>query len=495
MAERTASVALLPEPGPTIHPNLFGHFVEHLGGCIYGGIWVGEDSPIPNVRGIRSDVATALKELGVPVLRWPGGCFADEYHWQDGIGPREARPRMINTHWGGVTETNHFGTHEFMDLCAQIGAEPYVCGNVGSGSVREMMDWVEYMTSDADSPMANLRRRHGRSEPWRLRYFGIGNESWGCGGNMRPEYYADEYRRYATYVKSYAGNVIERIACGAAGADYDWTRTLMKSAAKHMAGLSFHHYTLPTGDWAKKGSATAFGEEQWHSTFVNALSTDELVAKHSAIMDEFDPERRVGMVVDEWGAWYDVEPGTNPGFLFQESTLRDALVAALHLGIFCRHAARITMANLAQTVNVLEAVIFTDGPKMRLTPTYHAFAMCGAHAGETLVPLRVESPEYRAGAATLPSLHAWASRNGAGRTHVSLVHLEPHRSLAVTLAGLGGDVTGRVLTANTMNSGNTFEAPNAVAPAPFRAFTRSDASTLELELPPKSLVTLACGSA
>ena len=493
MAERTATIALGSASGPTIHRNIFGHFAEHLGSCIEGGIWVGEESPIPHVRGIRSDVSEALRNLHVPVLRWPGGCFADEYHWKDGIGPREKRPRMINTTWGGVVETNHFGTHEFMDLCEQIGAEPYVCGNLGSGTVREMMEWVEYMTSDADSPMANLRRKHGRKEPWRLRYFGVGNENWGCGGHMRPEYYADEYRRYATYVKNYSGNTIERIACGAAGADYDWTRTLMQNASKHMAALSFHNYTLPTDDWKKKGSATVFGEDQWHSTFSHALRTEELITKHSAIMDEFDPERRVGMAVDEWGAWYDAEPGTNPGFLFQESTLRDALVAALHLGIFCRHAERVTMANLAQTVNVLQALIFTDGPKMRLTPTYHAFAMCGAHAGDVLVPVRVQSPEYRSDAASIPALHAFASRNGEGRTHVSLVHLDPHRSLGVTLDSLPGDVTGSVLTAKAMNAGNTFEAPNAVVPAPFHAFSRRGSGTLALDVPPMSLVTLSGG--
>jgi alpha-L-arabinofuranosidase len=480
-------------PGPTIHPNVFGHFAEHLGRCIYEGIWVGEDSPIPNVRGIRTDVASALRAIRVPVLRWPGGCFADEYHWRDGIGPREERPRMINTHWGGVTETNHFGTHEFMDLCEQIGAEPYVCGNVGSGSVREMMQWVEYMTSDADSPMANLRRKHGRNEPWRLRYFGVGNENWGCGGNMRAEYYADNYRRYATYVKSYAGNLVERIACGANGNDYEWTETLMKSAGKQMQGLSLHHYTVPTGNWQKrKGSSTAFGEDEWHSTFVNAFRMEELVTRHGAIMEKYDPERRVGMVVDEWGTWYDADPGTNPAFLYQASTLRDALVAAVSLGIFCRHAARVTMANLAQTVNVLQAVVFTDGEVMRLTPTYHAFEMCGVHQGGTLVPLRLESPEYRSGNASLPALHAWASRDGDGRTHVSLVHLDLHRSLGVVLGPFDGDVTARVLTADAMNAENSLGAPNTVVPMPFGSFTQRGAS-LELDLPPKSLVTLTLG--
>ncbi|HEX6276416.1 MAG TPA: alpha-N-arabinofuranosidase [Polyangiaceae bacterium] len=484
-------LALAGESGPVIHPNIFGHFAEHLGRCIYEGVWVGEGSPIPNVRGIRKDVVLALRRLKVPVLRWPGGCFADEYHWRDGIGPRDERPRMINTHWGGVVETNHFGTHEFMDLCEQIGAEPYVCGNVGSGTVREMMEWVEYMTSDAESPMANLRRKNGRDEPWRLRYFGVGNENWACGGNMRAEYYADEYRRYATYVKSYAGNVIERIACGPAGADYAWTETLMKSAVKQMQGLSLHNYTLPTGDWGKKGSSTEFTEDEWHSTFARTLQMEELVTRHSAIMDRYDPERRVGLVVDEWGTWFDAEPGTNPAFLYQRSTLRDALVAATNLGIFCRHAERVTMANLAQTINVLQAVVLTDGGALRLTPTYHAFEMCAAHQGATLVPLHFESPEYGCGSESISALHGFASRGFDGTLHVTLVHLDPRRSLGVAVGPLDGEVTARVLTANAMNAENTLDAPSSVIPAPFRSFTRRGTS-LELDLPPKSLVTLSC---
>ena len=319
------------QPQGTINRNIYGQFSEHLGRGIYEGIWVGEDSPIPNTRGIRNDVVAALKQLRIPVLRWPGGCFADEYHWRDGIDARESRPKTINTHWGGVMEDNQFGTHEFFDLCGQLGCEPYICGNVGSGSVREMMEWIEYMTSDADSPLANLRRQNGRDKPWRLRYFGIGNESWGCGGNMRPEFYADNFRRYNTFVNNYRGNRIERIACGPNGADYHWTEVLMSMAGRQMNGLSLHYYTLPSGKWNQKGAATGFTEEEWHSTLWQTLRMDEMITKHSAIMDKYDPEKRVGLVVDEWGASYDVEPGTNPGFLYQQNTLRDALVAGHQL--------------------------------------------------------------------------------------------------------------------------------------------------------------------
>jgi alpha-N-arabinofuranosidase len=480
------------QPGKTINPNIYGHFAEHLGRCIYEGIWVGEDSAIPNTRGIRNDVVATLKQIKVPVLRWPGGCFADEYHWKDGIGPRDKRPRMINTHWGGGVENNHFGTHEFMDLCEQIGAEPYVCGNVGSGTVQEMMEWVEYMTSDADSPMANLRRQNGREKPWKVKYFGVGNESWGCGGNMRPEFYADNFRRYNTFVKNYSGNRIERIACGSNGQDFNWTDVLMRMGGRNMNGLSLHWYTLPTSNWRKKGSATEFGEDQWHSTFVQTLRMEELITKHSAIMDKYDPEKRVGMIVDEWGAWYDVEPGTNPGFLYQQNSLRDALVAAINLNIFNQHCDRVTMANIAQTINVLQAMILTDKAKMLLTPTYHVFEMYKAHHGATLIPLEVKTPEYKLGEAAVPTLHASASRDASGRIHLSIVNLDPNRiaSIATKVTGApAGKVSGRVLTAPAINAHNTFDNTGAVKPAAFDAFAIAG-DLISLTLPPKSVVVL-----
>jgi alpha-N-arabinofuranosidase len=477
-------------PGALINRNIYGHFAEHLGRCVQEGLWVGEGSQIPHTRGIRSDVVAALKALDIPVLRWPGGCFADEYHWQDGIGPRHSRPKRINTHWGGVVETNELGTHECMDLGEQLGAEPYVCGNVGSGSVREMREWIEYMTSDADASLANLRRQNGREKPWKLRYFGVGNESWGCGGNMRPEFYADNYRRYGTFVKSYSGNPIERIACGANGSDYEWTRVLMRRAASQMSGLSLHWYTLPTGNWQKKGSATDFAEDEWHSTFVRTLYMAELIEKHAAIMDEYDPENRVGLVVDEWGTWYDAEPGSEPGFLYQQNTLRDALVAGVNLNIFNQHAERVTMANIAQTVNVLQAMILTDKERMLLTPSYHAFQMYKVHQGAVSVRLELRASEYRRGDASLPQLHASASRNSSGKVHVSLVNLDPNRPALVQASGLGGRITGRVLSAEAMNAHNSFEQPDRVAPVPFTSFTQTG-DTSSLTLPTKSLTVLA----
>ena len=293
------------QPGPVINRHLYGQFAEHLGHGIYGGLWVGENSPIHNTRGIRNDVVTALKKLDIPVLRWPGGCFADEYHWRDGIGPRGKRPKIINTTWGGVVEDNAFGTHEFMDLCEQLGCDAYVCGNVGSGTPQEMMEWVEYMTSDTDSTIANLRRQNGRDKAWKLAYFGVGNENWGCGGNMRPEYYADVYRRYNTFIKNYGSNKPYRIASGSDGGDTNWTTVLMDLAGPRMDGLSVHFYTLPSGSWSgPKGSATEFGENDWITTLWRTLGMDGILARHSAIMDRTDPRKRVGLIVDEWG------PGT-----------------------------------------------------------------------------------------------------------------------------------------------------------------------------------------
>lgn len=475
----------------TIEKHIYGHFAEHLGRCIYEGFWVGEDSEIPNIRGIRNDVVEALKRINPPVLRWPGGCFADEYHWMDGIGPREQRPAMVNTHWGGVTENNHFGTHEFMDLCELLGADPYICGNVGSGTVQEMAQWVEYITFGGKSAMADLRRQNGREEPWRLPFFGVGNESWGCGGNMRPEYYADLYRRYQTYVRHFSGNRVYKIACGANSEDYRWTEVLMREAGRYMDGLSLHYYTVP-GTWAKKGSATQFDEAEWFITLKKALRMEELIKRHSAIMDHYDPMKRVGLIVDEWGTWYDVEPGTNPGFLYQQNTVRDALVAGIHLNIFNNHAERVKMANIAQTVNVLQAMILTDGPKMLVTPTYHVFEMYKPHQGATLLPVWLDAERYSYKDDSIPAVSVSASRGTDGAMTVTLCNLDPsqERPVQAELRGASvSEIRGRVLTGAAINSHNTFDAPETVVPAPFDDH-KVTAAGWQTTLPPRSVVVL-----
>jgi alpha-L-arabinofuranosidase len=479
------------EPRAVINPNLYGQFAEHLGRGIYGGLWVGEDSRIPNTRGLRNDVVRALKQLHVPVIRWPGGCFADEYHWKDGVGPRDQRPAIINTNWGGVAENNAFGTHEFLDLCEQLGAEPYISGNLGSGTPQEMMEWVEYMTSDAQSPMANWRRKNGRDKPWKVKYFAVGNENWGCGGNMRPEFYADNYRRYATFLKNYAGNQLFRVACGASEDDYRWTQVVM-SDGRAMDGISLHHYTVPNGNWEKKGSATRFDVAAWHATLRGALRMDELIRKHLAVMDPLDPKHKVALLVDEWGVWTDAEPGSNPAFLFQQNSLRDALLAALHLHVFQDHADRVAMANIAQMVNVLQAMVLTDGKKMLLTPTYHVFEMLQVHQGARSLPVTVSAEDYVLGGQRLPSVSASASRDGKGKVHLSLVNTLPAQEQTIVCevrGSKGKQVSGRILTGPVITAHNTFTAPNTVAPKPFLGARLVDGK-LQVQLPARSVVML-----
>jgi alpha-N-arabinofuranosidase len=475
--------------GDTINRNIYGQFSEHLGHCIYEGLWVGEDSSIPNTRGIRNDVVAALKKIKIPVLRWPGGCFADEYHWQDGIGPRERRPSMINTHWGGVTENNHFGTHEFMDLCEQLGCEPYICGNLGSGAVQEMQQWVEYITSPAISPMTDGRKKNGREQAWKLRYFGVGNENWGCGGSMTPEFYADQFRRYATYVRNFGENRVFKIACGPNGGDYKWTEVLMREAGRRMNGLALHYYC---GTGRKSRSATKFEEDDWFFLLKKALHIEELVTKHSEIMDKFDSEKRVALIVDEWGAWHAVEPGTNPGFLYQQNTLRDALVAGSTLNVFNNHCDRVRMANIAQMINVLQAMILTEKEKMLLTPTYHVFEMYTVHHDAKLLPTDLQSADYELGSEKMPAVNVSASKDQAGKIHVTLCNLNPNVVAEVTCELQGAQakkVSGRVLSAPEMTAHNTFDQRETVKTAEFMGAKASETG-FTATLPAKSVVSL-----
>ncbi len=479
--------------GATIRPEIYGHFAEHLGRCIYEGFWVGEDSPIPNVRGIRKDVVAALKKLDIPVLRWPGGCFADEYHWKEGIGDRKDRARMVNTHWGMITETNAFGTHEFLDLCEQLGCEAYIAGNVGSGTVEEMQDWVEYMTFDGDSEMANLRRANGRQKPWRVKYFGVGNENWGCGGNMTAEYYCDLYRRFQTYVRSYPGNRIVKVACGPGGVDYRWMEVVVENAGRYMDAVSLHYYVRGTGNWTRKGSATEFGEKEWFALMKNTYGVYDLLEKNIEILDRFDRRGRIGLFVDEWGTWWDVEPGTNPAFLYQQNTLRDAVSAAIFLDAFNTHCKRVRMANIAQTNNVLQAMILTENDRMIVTPTYHVFEMYKVHQGGTYLPVEIDGPEYEFESEEVPAVVGSASRDDSGRIHLSLCNLDPDKAtqLSCDIDGVQPkSVSARVLTAEKMNAFNTFEEPDAVKPAALKGVRIADGRVIAT-VPAKSVVVFS----
>lgn len=481
------------QDGGQISRHIYGHFMEHLGRCIYDGLWVGEDSPVPNTRGIRNDVIAALKALKAPNLRWPGGCFADDYHWRDGIGPRDQRPKRINIHWGQVIETNEFGTHEFLDLCELVGAEPYIAGNVGSGSPQEMRDWIEYLTFSGKSELTDLRRANGREEPWKVKFFGVGNENWGCGGDMTPEHYANMYRQFSGYCRDLSGNRLVRVACGPGGLGNNrWTEVVAPRVGNLMQGFSLHFYTVPT-PWNRKYSATGFGEDQWFNILHECRRIEELLDATEKVFAEVDPNNRIGLYVDEWGTWYAPEKGTNPSFLYQQNSLRDALVAGLTFHVFHEHNNRVKMANIAQTVNVLQAVILTEGEKMLLTPTYHAFEMMKVHQDTTYLPVELSAPVYGPEGKPMPAISVSASRADDGNVYVSLVntHATKGVELKCKLSGIEAtEVSGRVLTAEALDAHNTFDAPSQVQPAEFNECSITDGE-LRASLPPHSLVVLS----
>ncbi len=488
-------VVLNADIGKTkINKNIYGHFAEHLGNCIYGGFYVGDTNKIiPNTVGVRNDIIDALKKLKVPNLRWPGGCFADTYHWKDGVGPKDKRPAIVNRWWGGVTEDNSFGTHDFLNMCELIGAQPYLSGNVGSGTVQELSDWVQYVNGKAGaSPMSKWRVQNGRNEPWNVGLWGVGNEAWGCGGNMKPEYYANIYRQYATYMADWSNSENRfRVASGASGDDYNWTEVLMRDIPHNMMeGVAMHHYSVI--NWNKKGSATDYSEQQYFATMKSAWLMEEFVTRHSTVMDKYDPAKRIAMVVDEWGGWYDVEPGTNPGFLFQQNTIRDAMIAGVTLNIFNNHCDRVRVANLAQTVNVLQAVILTNKEKMILTPTYHVMEMYNVHQDATMLPVNIQSNDYVFGNEKLPAVSVSASKDQNGVTHISLVNIDASKpqSVSIDIHGMTAtSVSGRILTSKKIQDYNSFEQPGKIQPAVFKD-AKISGSSLQVQLPPFSVVVL-----
>ncbi|HLN20372.1 MAG TPA: alpha-L-arabinofuranosidase C-terminal domain-containing protein [Bacteroidales bacterium] len=497
----------------TISKHIYGHFSEHLGRCIYDGYWVDPKLNVPKQDRIRLDIVEALKAIKIPNLRWPGGCFADEYHWMDGIGPREQRPSMINTNWGNVTEDNSFGTHEFLELCKLLETEPFIVGNVGSGSVEEMSNWVEYLNFDGMSPMTNLRKANGRAEPWGVKFFGIGNENWGCGGNMTPEYYTDQYKRYATYTKNYPNASLNKIACGPNSTNYEWTETLMSSLfaggrRANVWGIDLHYYTRPPRNQAPAqgapaaaqpatpapslASATNFTEETYFLTMQNALRMEELITRHDEIMTKYDPAKNVALVIGEWGIWTDPEPGTNPRFLYQQNSMRDAIIAATHLNIFNNHCDRVKMAQLAQTINVLQALILTEGEKIILTPTYHVFDMYKVHHDATMIPVKFFSPDYELGNQSLPAINVSASRDKNGEVHISLVNIDPNKSYTVntTLNEVKwSTVSGEILTSAKLTDINTFSSPGNIVKTKYNG-AKKQGDMLTVTLPGKSVVML-----
>ncbi len=476
----------------TISRHIYGHFAEHLGHCIYGGIWVGEDSDIPNINGYRKDIVEALQEIKIPNLRWPGGCFADTYHWQDGLGPKEGRPPILNYHWGNVIEDNSFGTHEFLNLCELLDCEPYLAVNVGTGSPKDLKDWVLYVNGEVGNPMANWRKENGREKPWKVRYWGIGNEVWGCGGSMTPDYYAPIYKHYATFCRTIGGTRPFKVACGPNGDDAIWTETLMRDVGpRQMQGISMHHYTVAHGNWRDKGSATDFEEADWFEQIDQTLHMEKIIQKNLAIMDYYDPEKRVGLIIDEWGNWFNVEPGTERGFLYQQNSLRDAMIAAINFNIFNNNCDRVQMCNIAQTVNVLQAVVLTKDDLMVKTPTWHVFKLFTAHHDAELLPSSVETVDYTFGEESVPAINASASRK-EGVIHISLTNSDPNKAQSISCDIRGADVksvSGEIITADAINAYNDFGKKENVFIKSFSNAKVRD-GMVETILPPKSIVML-----
>lgn len=478
-------------PKQQISRHIYGHFSEHLGRCIYDGFWVNDSMDVPKKDRIRLDIVDALKKIQIPNLRWPGGCFADEYHWRDGIGLRSNRPTMINTNWGNVTEDNSFGTHEFLDLCNLLKCEPYITANVGSGTVDEMSKWVEYLNFDGLSPVTTLRKQYGHSAPFNVSFWGVGNESWGCGGKMTPEYYANEFKRYALFAKNYQNVQLKKIACGPNGEDYNWTDVMMKNVGTGMWGLTLHYYVVPKGR-GDRGSATVFDEKEYFISMQKTLKMEEMVTRHSTIMDKYDPAKKVALVVDEWGIWTNVEPGTSPSFLYQQNSMRDALIAGTTLNIFNNHADRVKMANLAQTVNVLQALILTDKNKMLLTPTYHVFDLYKVHQNAILLPILISSPDYISEGQKIPSVNVSASIDSNNTIHISLVNLNASQKINIKTEVTGANfktVNSKIITSAKFTDYNSFDTPNKIKAIAFSG-AKKEGGTITVELPPLSVVML-----
>lgn len=491
MVAQTEIVLRVDSAKTQINKHIYGHFAEHLGRCVYNGLYVGDQNKsIPHTNGIRNDIIAALKELQIPNLRWPGGCFADTYHWKDAIGPKDKRKHIENMSWGNIRENNSFGTHEFLDLCELLEAEPYLAVNMNSGSVQEAVEWVQYVNhANGSSYLTDLRQENGREKPWNVKYWGIGNESWDCGGDMTAEYYVNLYKRYATAITSY-GNAekLFRIAVGPGWDDYGWTETVMKNIpARRIEGLSVHHYSV--FDWSKKGSSFEFSDEEYVKTMKRAWFMEEFITKNSQVMDKYDPKKNVALIVDEWGGWYETIP-SGGGQLYQQNTIRDAMIAGLTLNIFNNHADRVRMANLAQTVNVLQAVILTKEEKMILTPTYHVMNMYKVHHDATLVPTEITKQSHFEG---IPSVSVSASSDETNTIHISLTNIDYTKKENIQLKLNGykvSEITGQIITSEKVQDHNTFDQPTNVIPKAFDDFELKQ-GFLQVEMPPNSVVVLA----
>ncbi len=458
-----------------IRPEFHGQFAEHLGSCVYGGLWVGKNSRIPNTNGYRKQAVDYLKELGVPVLRWPGGCYADDYHWRDGIGPVEGRPKRVNIWWGGYVEDGSFGTHEFIGLCRLLGSEPYLAGNVGSGTPEELEHWIEYCNQPSGSTLAEERAKNGSPEPFQVKYWGIGNENWGCGGNMRPEVYADHFRRFANYVKEYGGTRPFMIASGPNGNSVTWTRGFMDGLQGGRPNAIGMHYYEGGGF---VDVATSFTVEHMNAQLAQYALVEEAIVQQRGILDGYGRGRRINLMVDEWGVWDKIpeEDEKRYGKLWMQSTMRSAVAAGLGLNVFNRQADKLYMCNIAQIVNVLQSMLLTDGPEGEhcvRTTTYYAFSLFKPHRGKTSV--RTETPDatplppFQRGAAVGPSpLSVSASKDkDSGQLVVTLVNPRADADWHIdgTIRGVTAkSATAQILHDPDLNAYNSFDQPDRLVP-------------------------------
>jgi alpha-L-arabinofuranosidase len=499
LAPRTSRAAdarievLLNEPLGSITADLYGHFVEHLGGVVYDGVWVGEKSTIANTGGIRQALVDHMRRLPPGPIRWPGGCFADSYDWRDGVGPRAARPRRTNFWEGamaklpdgpGKYDPNHFGTNDFVRLCRLVKSEPYIAANLRSLSAKDFYQWVEYCNSPAgSSTLAELRTAGGDRDPFRVRFWGVGNESWGCGGNFTPEEYATEYRRFTAWVPGY-GVKLAFIGSGPNSGDLGWTRRFLtkltekgEGALNGMWGWALHHYSWNTSrgattDWfAGKGDAVAFTNDEWYELLVEADKMDGLITGHWGVMGEIDRTHRVKLVVDEWGAWFKQGTEVDPAHLFgQQSTVRDALVSALTLDTFHRHADKVVMANVAQLVNCLQSLFLADEDRFVATPVFHVFEMYGAHVGGRAVRAECSAPRISyERVKDKGSLWGLAGSASVKEKTLTLTVVNPHvteaRETEIAIRGASiASARATTISAPDIHAHNTFERPNEVQP-------------------------------
>ena len=444
----------------TVSPEIYGHFTEHIGGVIYGGIWVGKNSDIPNIKGFRKDIVEKLKAIHAPVIRWPGGCFAEIYDWRDGIG--ENRPTRLNwwTNRDGKYESNAVGTHEFMDFCEAVGAKAYFAANLTTVSPLHIRNWMDYCLSPKGSTtLACEREANGHPEPFDIPYWGVGNENWGGGGEMTPQFYSDEFRRFATVLKNDFPNA-ELFACGEDAARYDWTHGFMRgveACGVRFSGYAMHYYTHGVGE------AIDFTEQDWDGQMKSAALMEDIIKRNWHIICGYGMENKARLVVDEWGCWHKENSGPSKGAnLFeQQSTMRDAMVTALTFNIFNNHCDKVRMANAAQLVNNLHCLFLASGENCITTPTYHVFDLYQEHQGAKAIRTAVSGKEDDAELTVSASVKD-------GKTLVTVGNLSCKKDVTVSLESVGGKISGEaeavLLYSEDVHAHNTFEAPQTVAP-------------------------------